>query len=146
MKRYALLVFIFISSFISCSLDDTVNSGFRLEVLGIDNVEVPEYFVQGETYEISVTYTKPNSCYFFNDFIYEIEGHERTVAVVNTVYEDNATACDGEPEQVTVHFNFLVTGSETYVFKFYQGEDEDGQDQYHLVEIPVTDERPFSKD
>jgi len=137
MKRYALLVFIFTFVFTSCSLDDGPENNFYLEVLAIDSVEVPEYFVQGETYEIFMTYTKPNSCYSFNDFIYEIDGQQRTVAVVNTVYANNSSPCTGESEQITVHFNFFVTNNETYVFKFYQGQDEQGEDMYHYVEVPV---------
>ena len=125
MKKIALLAFVFILTFSSCSLDDNPAETFYLEVLPIESVEMPEYFVHGETYEILVTYTKPNSCYYFNDFIYEIEDQERTVAIVNTVYLNSTTSCDGEPEQVTVSFDFLVNGNETYVFKFYQGEDEE---------------------
>ncbi|MUU79013.1 hypothetical protein [Winogradskyella endarachnes] len=144
MKKFALLAVIFILTFTSCSLDDTVNDSFILEVLPIESVEMPEYFVHGETYEIFVTYTKPNSCYYFNDFIYEIDGHERTIAVVNTVYETNTLNCEGDPEQVSVNFDFTVSGTETYLFKFYQGEDNYGEDQYYLVEVPVMDERQFS--
>ncbi|WP_299108078.1 hypothetical protein [uncultured Winogradskyella sp.] len=143
MKKIALLAFVFILTFSSCSLDDNPAETFYLEVLPIESVEMPEYFVHGETYEILVTYTKPNSCYYFNDFIYEIEDQERTVAIVNTVYLNSTTSCDGEPEQVTVSFDFLVNGNETYVFKFYQGEDEDGTDQYYLVEVPVMDGRGY---
>ncbi|NRD18478.1 hypothetical protein HNV08_00345 [Winogradskyella eckloniae] len=143
MKKIALL-FIFILTMTSCSLDDSVSENFYLEVLPIESVDIPEYFVQGESYEIFVSYTKPNSCYYFNDFIYEIDGHERTVGIVNTVYINNTAVCGGQPEQVTVSFDFLVNGSETYIFKFYQGEDENGEDQYYLVEVPVMDGRQFS--
>lgn len=141
MKKFALLAIIVILSFTSCSIDDGGYQSFTLEVLPIESVEMPEYFVQGETYEIFVTYTKPNSCFFFNDFIYEINGHERTVAVVTTVYDTN---CVGEPEEVSVNFDFTVSGTETYLFKFYQGEDDYGEDQYYLVEVPVMDGRQFS--
>jgi len=139
MKRFALLVFVCIALLTSCSIDDDPSNNFYLEVLPIDSVVVPEHFVHGEHYDISITYTKPNSCYHFNDFIYEIDGHERTVAIVNTVYSN--VECDEIPESVTVSFDFMVSGTETYVFKFYQGEDEDGVDQYYLVEIPVVDGR-----
>ncbi|WP_179009526.1 hypothetical protein [Winogradskyella forsetii] len=145
MKRYALFVFAFISIFTSCNIDDNDNYDFYLEVVPIDSVELPEYFVQGEIYEINITYTQPNSCYYFNDFIYEIDGQERTVVVVNTVYADVDNTCVYNPEEVTVHFNFSVTGNETYVFKFYQGEDEEGEDQYYIVEVPVMDGRPDSR-
>jgi len=136
MKKQLFLVSILLVLLSSCSLDDGT-ADFYLEVMPITSVEVPDHFVLGETYEINITYMRPNSCYVFNDFIYDINEQERTVVVVNTVYN---TLCTGEPEDVTVNFTFPVNGTETYVFKFYQGEDENGEDQYFLVEIPVMDE------
>ncbi|NNE32409.1 MAG: hypothetical protein HKN40_08575 [Winogradskyella sp.] len=144
MKKLVLLLVFFTSILTSCSIDSEPVANFTLEVLPIDSVEVPDQFVQGETYEIFMTYTKPSSCYEFNDFIYEINGHERTIAIVNTVYLN--LNCAQQIETVTVSFDFLVVGSETYLFKFYQGEDEQGVDQYHLVEVPVVSERNASSD
>jgi len=144
MKKYAFFIFIFISTFTSCSLDSTGPGDFYLEVIPIDSVEIPEYFVYGESYEIFITYTKLNSCYYFNDFIYEIDNNQRTIAVVNTVYDNGSNTCEGEPEGVTVHFDFLVNGNNTYVFKFYQGEDDNGEDQYYVIEVPVIDGRGIS--
>ncbi len=135
MKKYALLAFILILTLTSCSVENDDTDTFYLEVLAIDSVELPKQFVLGETYDISMTYTIPNSCYEFNDFIYEIKEHKRTVAIVNTVYS-NAN-CGQSQESVTVSFNFTVSGTETYVFKFYQGEDSEGVDQYYFVEVPI---------
>ncbi len=85
-----------------------------------------------------MTYTKPNGCYYFNDFIYEVDDQQRTIAVVNTVFTNlNNSAKKMQTEEVTVHFDFIVLSNETYVFKFYQGEDENGEDQFLLVEVPV---------
>ncbi|WP_296316024.1 hypothetical protein [Winogradskyella sp. UBA3174] len=136
MKKYVLLAILCIAMFTSCSLDDDSTANFSLEVLPIESVEMPEQFIHGETYEIFITYVAPSSCYEFNDFIYEIDGHERTVAIINTVY--NNADCIEETELVTVSLDFTVTGTETYVFKFYQGEDDQGVDQYYLVEVPVV--------
>jgi len=119
----------------SCSIDSDETDTFYLEVLAIDSVEIPEQFLLGESYDISMTYTKPNSCYQFNDFIYEIINDERSVAIVNTVYP-NAN-CTRAQESVTVSFNFTISETEPYVFKFYQGEDSEGVDQYYFVEVPV---------
>lgn len=135
MKKCVLLAFIFISTLTSCSVEVDEDDAFYLEVLTIDSVEIPEQFLLGETYNILVTYTAPNLCYQFNDFIYKIDGHERTVAIVNTVYP-NAN-CINRPESVTVSFDFTVSESETYIFKFFQGEDMEGVDQYYYVEVPV---------
>lgn len=141
MKKYAFLVILFIVSLTSCSIESDDSVTLYLEVLPIENVEVPEQFVYGQTYEIRMTYSKPNSCYEFNDFIYEINEQERTVALVNTVYVSENAACVPEPEQETVQFNFKVTGTEAYLFKFYQGEDEEGENLYYTVEVPVVLDR-----
>lgn len=127
----------------SCSIEDS-NPAMYIEFVPIESVDLPEQFVHGETYDISMTYVRPNICYVFRDFYYIIDGHVRTVAIENTVYPDGN--CVEDPESVTVSFEFPVTGTETYVFKFYQGKDEEGIDNYHLVEVPVmVDRSSFSE-
>ena len=139
MKKLIFLGFVFMTMLTSCSLEDNENQGFFVEVMPIETVDMPDHFVHGETYEIILTYVRPTSCYEFNDIIYEINGHERTVAILNTVY--NQLDCIDESELVSVTFDFPVTGTETYVFKFFQGQDEYDVDQYYIVEVPVVDER-----
>ncbi|MCB0398320.1 MAG: hypothetical protein KDD26_01620 [Winogradskyella sp.] len=138
MKKFLVILFLSISIFTSCSIENDNPPNFYLEIMPIQNVDIPESFIHGETYEISVTYNRPNSCYEFNDFIYSIQQNERTVAVVNTVYTDNE--CTDLLEPVTVSFDFVVVSTETYIFKFYQGTDSQGQDQYLLIEVPVEEE------
>jgi len=136
MKKYFLLVVILIATLTSCSIDNNAPS-FYYEALPIESVEMPEEFMFGETYEIFMDYIRPTGCYVFNDFLYQINGQERTVGIINTVYTD--TICEENPETVTVSFQFTVTGNETHIFKFYQGEDEDGVDQYLIIEVPVVE-------
>ncbi|WP_179349983.1 hypothetical protein [Winogradskyella pacifica] len=143
MKRYALLILtlIFTSIFTSCSLDDDTNF-IGTEIIPIESVEIPEYFVFGERYEILITYNRPSTCYQFYNFYYDINENERVVAIINSVYSDNS--CVEEEESVTVTLNFETRSNETYLFKFYQGVDEEGEDIYYLVEVPVLAERPTS--
>ncbi len=138
MKKFFILTVISFLTLSSCSIDDDNNVDFYLEVLPIESVEIPDEFELGQTYEILISYNRPTGCYDFNDFIYEINGQERTVAVVNTVYTN--VNCTEQSELVTVSLNFYVTSNETYLFKFYQGEDEEGEDQYFIVEVPVVTE------
>ena len=121
----------------SCSIDDEGQS-FHFEIMPIESVDMPEEFEFGGTYEIFIDYVKPTNCHVFNDFLYQINEQERTVGIINTVYTD--TICEEDPETVTVSFRFLVTSLETYVFKFYQGEDEEGIDQYLIIEVPVIEQ------
>ncbi|WP_411766078.1 hypothetical protein [Winogradskyella sp. A3E31] len=122
--------------FVSCSINDNNPPNFSLEIMPIESVEIPSEFELGETYEISMSYTRPNGCYEFNDFIYQPEGNTRTVAIVDTVYLDEQ--CTQAIEEATVSFDFFVTSSETYIFRFYQGEEE-GEDQYLIIEVPVVE-------
>ena len=144
MKKCACLVILVFFMLSSCSIDDGTNTEFSFEFMSIESVVMPEEFMHGETYAIGVSYTKPNSCYQFNDFAYDIDGNERTIAVINTVYSGGNAICNGEPVLNTVSFDFTVTGTETYIFKFFQGEDETGEDEYHIIEVPVIDGRKIS--
>lgn len=137
MNKYTALIILIFTLFTSCNLDDDGIIDFYTEFLPIESVDVPDYFVHGETYDISMTYIKPSSCHVFRDFFYVVNGNERTVAIENTVYLRNN--CDETSESVSVSFEFPVNRTETYVFKFYQGKNDEGIDQYQIVEIPVFD-------
>ena len=138
MKTYVLPCVLFVLMLTSCSIDEN-NPVMHTEIMPIESVNIPEYFIQGQTHEISVSYNKPSSCYQFYDFMYEINGNVRTVAVVNSVYTN--TTCVQLDELVSASFDFTVNGTETYVFKFYLGKNDEGVDQYHLVEVPVVEDR-----
>ncbi|MBC2843804.1 hypothetical protein [Winogradskyella flava] len=137
MKKFVYLLSLVLVTFTSCSLDEASRPP-QIVFVPIESVVVPEEFVFGETHEISMTYTKPSSCYVFNRIFFEPEGQERTVAVINSVY-DNAD-CTAEPEETIVSFDFTVLSEEPYIFKFYQGLDDTGADSYHIIEIPVVTE------
>lgn len=131
-----LFLFVFILSLTSCSLEDD-GPTFYNEILPIESVDMPEEFVLGETYTIYVSYYKPSGCHVFNNFFYNSELNQRTVAVINTVYPENDCTQSATLEEVS--FNFMVNSNGTYVFRFWQGEDENGNDLYYIVEIPVVE-------
>jgi hypothetical protein len=144
MKRCFLLVSIFILTLTSCSVENEERQEFYLSVLPIESVEMPKQFVLGKTYEINVTYYRPTSCYEFNDFYYEVNGNEKTIAVINTVYTD--VNCDTTAEKVTVSFIYVATENDTSKFKFYQGEDANGKDKYQKLVVSVTDGKTIKND
>ena len=120
----------------SCSVDDEPQPpNLNLEAVPIESVTVPEYFEQGQTYQIDLNYIQPTNCYAFYDIYYVKEDNIRTIAIINTVYDsDTCEAINLEQEQ---SFNFIVTNEETYIFKFWQGEDANGENIYLTMEIPV---------
>lgn len=137
MKKVVFLL-VLLMSLNSCTInDDDNNPTFGYEILPIESVDMPNEFVLGEVYTISVTYIKPSGCYVFNDFYYVSELNQRTIAVINTVYTDQNCTTASITEEVS--FNFVVTSTGTYVFRFWQGEDENGNDLYYIVEVPVVE-------
>lgn len=123
----------------SCSLDDDNNyNDYYYEFIPIENAEVPESFQLGETYTITVEYFRPTTCHYFSEFYFEKSENERTIAVVNWVeVRDNCQNLENDLEEKP--FNFIVTQTGTYIFKFWQGVDENDVDQYLTYEIPVTE-------
>lgn len=138
MRIRVFLLFVGLSFLTSCGLENS-DPRVRTEFMPVESVEIPEYFIQGDTYEILLSYVKPSSCYVFNNILFDIEGHQRTVSILNTVYVDDN--CEPQNELTTVGFDLTVSGNDVYLFKFYQGKDEYGVDQYHLVEVPVVNSR-----
>lgn len=123
---------------LSCSVDDD-HANFSFEILTVENVDIPETFMLGEIYPITVSYLSPSTCHGFKEFYYLKENNERTVAPITYVYENND--CESlEDSIVASTFNFKVTSNGSYIFKFWQGEDEAGETQYLTIEVPVIED------
>lgn len=139
-KLVALSLALFL--FASCSLDDdnSTNGGlnFSFEILPIETVEIPDTFTLGQTYPIKVSYFKPSTCHAFKEFYYLKENNERTIAVIDYVF-DNGNCQTLTDELVDATINFTATSKGAYIFKFWQGEDASGEDQYLIKEVPVIE-------
>ncbi|NAS10919.1 hypothetical protein GTQ38_02825 [Flavobacteriaceae bacterium R33] len=130
-----ILLLVLAAPLVSCSLDDD-GVNFNFVALQIVSAELPESFVQNQTYEISVTYVRPNGCTFFEGFdISESDTTVRNVVAVGSELQD--TACTQEAEEVEATFNFIVLHSEDYIFRFWTGEDADGEPEFIEIEVPV---------
>lgn len=120
----------------SCKLeDDSVN--FRFVPLQIVSADVPESFDLNETYEIRVRYLRPSACVFFEGFDITNEAltTRNVVAIGSEFYEE---VCTQEVEELEATFNFICLYQETYLFRFWTGEDENGNQQYLEIEVPVN--------
>ncbi|TXG37101.1 hypothetical protein [Seonamhaeicola maritimus] len=136
MKRVIMLCLTLIF-FASCSVDDD-SADFSFEILPVESVDIPTEFELGEVYPITISYFRPSTCYAFNDFYYLKDLNERTVAPINYVFERND--CETlEDELVEVSLNFIVTNTGSYIFKFWQGEDNNGDGQFLTIEVPVVE-------
>jgi len=135
MKRLIIITLSLIL-FASCSSDDDLE--YSIEILPIESVNIPESFTLGEIYPITVSYLRPTTCHSFKEFYYRKNLNERTVAVINYNVQDN-NCNDLSDELVEATFNFIVTSNGSYIFKFWQGVDENDEDQYLIIEVPVID-------
>ncbi|TGV03776.1 hypothetical protein EM932_05015 [Flavivirga rizhaonensis] len=136
MKKFFVFCFMALL-FVSCSIDDD-GPNFSFEILPVESVEIPDEFTLGETYPITVSYLRPTTCHTFKEFYYLKENNQRTVAPINYLFEkDDCETLDNELVEST--FNFIVTGNGSYIFKFWQGEDTDGEDQFLTIEVPVVE-------
>lgn len=121
----------------SCSVDDD-NTSYSFEILPVESVDIPDEFIMGEVYPITVSYFRPSSCHAFKEFYYLKENNERTVAPITYVFDQND--CETiDDDLVEATFNFQVTSNGSYIFKFWQGEDDDGETQYLTIEVPVVE-------
>ena len=135
MKKLLVLCSILILA--SCSINDD-GTNYSFEVLPVESVDIPDEFELGKTYPITISYLRPTTCYSFKEFYYLKENNERTVAPITYVFENN-DCTDLEDTLVEATFNFIVTSNGSYIFKFWQGEDASGEDQYLIIEVPVVE-------
>ena len=122
----------------SCSNDDDNYNphDYHLEYVNVISADLPDEFIYGHTYRINVTIELPNSCYFFyNQFDYFYEGTSRLIYPIGHV--DDGIACTEIIREITFSIPVQALQDETYIFKFYQGEDDEGQDVFLTVEVPV---------
>lgn len=134
MKKIAVFcLFIFT---LACSVDDGVS--YNLDILPVESVDIPETFQLGETYPITISFFRPSTCYSFKEFYYRKENNERTVAPITYVFEKN-DCITLEDDLVEATFNFIVTSNGSYIFKFWQGDDSQGEPIYLTIEVPVIE-------
>lgn len=133
-KIISLLALIFISN--SCSTD--TGPSYLYEVLPIESVDIPTNFTLGQTYPITVHYNRPTSCHHFNGLYYEKDLNVRNIAVQSAVEPrsdcQELNAADAANQYT---FNFYVTSNGSYLFKFWHGKDDQGNNIYLEYEVQV---------
>jgi len=124
-------------TFNSCDLDDD-GPNFHFVPLQIVSADLPESFTLNETYEIKVTYLRPDGCTYYEGFnVLKPELTTRDVVVIGAQRTDQEV-CTQVVQEEEASFNFIVIHNETYLFRFWQSEDENGEQQYLEVEVPVN--------
>jgi len=133
MKKIFACLFVLIT--FSCSVNNDYEETYT-EIVPVESVMMPTEFVLNEVYEISLTYLRPTTCHAFSDIYFVSESNERTVAIITTVFISNSP-CEDLFTELQASFDFKPTNTGSYIFNFWQGKDDNGDDQYLVIEVPV---------
>jgi len=139
MKRTFLVLCALMASltFTSCDLGDD-GPNFHFVPLQIESVEIPESFDLNETYEIKFNYIIPDGCTYYEGVdVVKDEITTRKVVAVGAQRTDQE-ACTQVVREEMASFNFIVLYDQTYLFRFFQGEDTNGEQQFLEVEVLVN--------
>lgn len=124
-------------AFNSCDIDDD-SPNFHFVPLQIVSVEMPDSFVLDETYQINVTYTIPDGCTYFEGFdVTKDDLTTREVVAIGSQRTDQEV-CTEAIREVEGSFDFIVIHNEPYLFRFYSGDDTNGDPQFIEIEVPVN--------
>ncbi len=139
MKRTFLMLCALMASltFTSCDLGDD-GPNFHFVPLRIESVEMPESFDLDETYVISFNYMIPDGCTYYEGIdVVDEEVTTRKVVAIGAQRTDQVECIEVIREEVA-SFTFVVIHNQPYLFRFYQGEDMNGEQQFLEVEVPVN--------
>lgn len=131
-KLFFLLTLIVVIS--SCSVGDDSNRNFTL--VPVYGVDVPAKFKLDSISNFKIRYKRQTDCQIFNGIYVAPTGNTLNIAV--KIVELQESNCQADNESVyEIPFRFQPTVSGTYVFKFWNGKDPNGVDQYMNSEIIV---------
>jgi hypothetical protein len=60
----------------------------------------------------------------------------RNVVAIGSEFYDEP--CTQAIEEIETFFNFIVLYDEPYLFRFWSGQDENGNDEYIEIEVPIN--------
>lgn len=141
MKRFltGLPILLFVLLNWGCDISDD-GAKYYFVPLQITAVDVPESFQLNESYNIGVTYLRPNGCTGFQGFDViseESEAHTiRQVVAIGAEFDESP--CEEINEELQENFQFICLYSKPYLFRFYTGDNEAGEPQYLEVEVAVN--------
>lgn len=134
MKKLVLILTTFIV-ITGCSSDDDYNN-VSLKTLPIKEASVPDEFIFGESYQITIKYDLPNGCYSFKNLYYQYDNDTRIIAV-NTFFTEDI-ACTEAIIEEEYTFDVLASQREDYIFKFWKGKDANDEDVFEEIIVPVN--------
>lgn len=134
--------------FTSCDIDDD-GPGTATYLAEVTEVDLPEFFEAGKTYEIDVTYVLPSACHLDAGIDVKRGGNYSDIYIVGVATAPaNLEECDEEEEDLeqTTSFSLTVDVNQPYTFYLWQGVDDDGKTIYTEIEVPVGEQEEDTGD
>ena len=135
-----LLVFFSLLLFSGCSAEDD-SDNIMQNLAPVISVDLPDSFDFGESYNFEIIYKRPTNCHRFSGLNIEKNpnnANERTIGVVTSFRTSNTNCVDSGNLEARATINFVAERDDFYIFKFWQGKNEAGRDEFLIVEVPVT--------
>jgi hypothetical protein len=131
------LVLVTVISLVGCSLGSDNGEKFHTELLPIESAVLPAEFKKDSIYQLPFTYFRPSTCHLFEGFYYAKDANIRTIAIHTSVLEQGGCTTP-TVNPITEILQFKPTGYDSYIFKLWKGENENGEDIFEEIEIPVV--------
>ena len=107
------------------------------EKLVITDATLPASFQLGEFYNFPITFELPDGCTQFETFqIATPSDTEREIIVIGK--REDSGACTQAVTTGTETLIFQVLFDQVYTFKFWQGDDANGDPVYLEIQVPVN--------
>lgn len=142
MKKLALL-FVCTLIFTSCDIDDD-NTRIVPVYAEVTEADLPEFFEEGESYDIDITYVLPDVCHQAAGLDVNRGGQtgdaRRDIYVAGiATFDANLAECNQEDDDLEVVETFTITidEEEPYTFYLWQGIDVDNENVFTTIEVPV---------
>ncbi len=132
-----LLIYILTFFALSCSVNDDSVKDYQ-ELLPIETAQLPQTVTVGIPEDVLLTYLRPTNCHAYNDIYYVKNENERMVAIVSTYFASNNN-CSALDTETQATFRFKATETGMYTFKFWQGKNNEGDDEYLIYEVEAIE-------
>jgi len=136
MKNFTLFILLLVT-LTSCSVDDIDDVDFTYELMPISAASIPDTLTYGEDSAISLSYLRPSTCHAFAGFNVIENEQEIKLSILNTVIQNGSNCENLDNVTASETFEFLVEREDYYVFKIFEGLDEEGNELYLTKEVMV---------
>ena len=135
-KNYFFLFSLLFVLFSGCSADDEpFEEPVAYEKVSILSTNLPAQLTAGEKIFIRLTYDRPTRCHSFSGIEFEDLKDTLYYGVITTYKKDSE--CESEDLTASTSFEFIPEPVEFYIFKFWQGRSQQGEDQFLTIKVPV---------